>query len=311
MMVWVQIGNSTNVGIFVLRLLFFFDIFVVGDVVNPGFVLFAVRVDHRGSVATTRITFTLHVAFLLAVTADNVWGTGAVVASGVGARGRASWGRVGVFARQLLTTNKRNLFDFFVSQCKFLRPFAVILNGLNFSGGFHTFDSVDENPGKYSIFFALSVEVAGWLLTSDNSNLFDFVVGQFVPENGGGLSPVDENPWKYGIFFASSVEVAGWLLTSDNSNLFDFVVGPFVPENGGGHTGLGSSGGLHHGSGGESLGFLFVECGCDGVKITTLVILTKVENAKVLTKTFYKTFLLSFFLFSVLTKTFHPNRCHH
>jgi len=146
---------------------------------------------------------------------------------------------------------------------QFLRPFAVILNGLNFSGGFHTFDSVDENPGKY------------------------------------------------GIFFASSVEVAGWLLTSDNSNLFDFVVGPFVPENGGGHTGLGSSGGLHHGSGGESLGFLFVECGCDGVKITTLVILTKVENAKVLTKTFYKTFLLSFFLFSVLTKTFHPNRCHH
>jgi hypothetical protein len=155
------------------------------------------------------------------------------------------------------------------------------------------------------------VVVAGWLLTSDNSNLFDFVVGQFVPENGGGLSPVDENPGKYGIFFASSVEVAGWLLTSDNSNLFDFVVGPFVPENGGGHTGLGSSGGLHHGSGGESLGFLFVECGCDGVKITTLVILTKVENAKVLTKTFYKTFLLSFFLFSVLTKTFHPNRCHH
>ena len=54
MMVWVQIGNSTNVGIFVLRLLFFFDIFVVGDVVNPGFVLFAVRVDHRGPVATTR-----------------------------------------------------------------------------------------------------------------------------------------------------------------------------------------------------------------------------------------------------------------
>jgi hypothetical protein len=158
MMVWVQIGNSTNVGIFVLRLLFFFDIFVVGDVVNPGFVLFAVCVDHRGSGTTTRITFTLHVAFLLAVTADNVWGTGAVVASGVGARGRASWGRVGVFARQLLTTNKRNLFDFFVSQCKFLRPFAVILNGLNFSGGLHTFDSVDENPGKYSIFFASSVE---------------------------------------------------------------------------------------------------------------------------------------------------------
>ena len=42
----------------------------------------------------------------------------------------------------------------------------------------------------------------------------------------------------------------------------------------GGHTGLGSGSGLHHGSGGEGLGFLFGECGFDRVKITTLVILT-------------------------------------
>ena len=203
MMVWVQIGNSTNLGIFVLRL--FFDIFVFFcDVVAARLVLLTVRVDHRGSVTTTRVAFSLHVAFLFTVTAHNI---------GIARTVAADWGRVG-----------------------------------------------SRGPcGR-------GVEV---------------------------------------------VVVAGWLLTSDNSNLFDFVVGPFVPENGGGHTGLGSSGGLYHGSGGESLGFLFVECGCDGVKITTLVILTKVENAKVLTKTFYKTFLLSFFLFSVLTKTFHPNRCHH
>jgi hypothetical protein len=117
MMVWVQICNSTNVGIFILWLLFFFDIFVVGDVVDPRFVLFAVHVDHRGSVATTRVTFALHVAFLLALPADDVWVTGAVVANGVGARGRASLGRVGiVFARRLLTMNNRNLFDFFVGQ---------------------------------------------------------------------------------------------------------------------------------------------------------------------------------------------------
>ena len=55
----------------------------------------------------------------------------------------------------------------------------------------------------------------------------------------------------------------------------------------GGHTGLGSS---SHGSEGEGLGFLFEECEFDGVKITTLVILTKVENAKVLTKTFARRF---------------------
>ncbi len=59
-----------------------------------------------------------------------------------------------------------------------------------------------------------------------------------------------------------------------------------------GHTGLSSS---SHGSEGEGLGFLFGECGFNGVKITTLVISTKVENAKVLTKTFARRFyFLSF-----------------
>jgi hypothetical protein len=34
----------------------------------------------------------------------------------------------------------------------------------------------------------------------------------------------------------------------------------------GGHTGGGSSGGLHHGSGGEGLGVLFVECELTGLR---------------------------------------------
>jgi hypothetical protein len=58
----------------------------------------------------------------------------------------------------------------------------------------------------------------------------------------------------------------------------------------GGHTGLGSSGGLHHGSGVRVLAFSSESVGFDKVKITTLVILTKVENVKVLTKTFTKRF---------------------
>ncbi len=146
MMVWVQIGNSTNVGIFVLRL--FFDIFVFFcDVVAARLVLLTVRVDHRGSVTTTRVAFSLHVAFLFTVTAHNI---------GIARTVAADWGSVG-----------------------------------------------GRGPCGLGVEV---VVVAGWLLTSDNSNLFDFVVGQFVPENGGGLSPVDENPGKYGIFFASSVE---------------------------------------------------------------------------------------------------------
>jgi hypothetical protein len=75
----------------------------------------------------------------------------------------------------------------------------------------------------------------------------------------------------------------------------------------GSHTGLSSGSGCDHGSGGEGLGFLFVECEFDGVKITTLVILTKVEKRQSFDKTFTRRFLLFLFLFSVLTKTFHPN----
>ena len=190
MMVWVQIGNSTNMGIFVLRPLFFFDIFVVCDVVNPGFVLFAVRVDHRGSVATTRVAFSLHVAFLFTVTAHNI---------GIVRTVAADWGSVG-----------------------------------------------GRGPCGRGVEV---VVVAGWLLTSDNSNLFDFVVGQFVPENGGGLSPVDENPGKYGIFFASSVEKRNVHRTSHTVMVVE---------------GLSDVGHFYVGSGGEGLGVLFVERGLQG-----------------------------------------------
>jgi hypothetical protein len=34
--------------------------------------------------------------------------------------------------------------------------------------------------------------------------LFNFVVGQFVPENGGGLSPVDEGLSDVGHFYVGS-----------------------------------------------------------------------------------------------------------
>ncbi len=42
------------------------------------------------------------------------------------------------------------------------------------------------------------------------------------------------------------------------------------------------------------------------VKITTIVILTEIENAKVLTKTFTRRLYFLLFLLRVLTKTFHP-----
>jgi hypothetical protein len=62
-----------------------------------------------------------------------------------------------------------------------------------------------------------------------------------------------------------------------------------VVVQGGGHSGPGSGSGLYHGSGGEGLAFSS-EVRIYWVKITTFVILTKVENAKVLTKTFTRRF---------------------
>ena len=186
MVVWAQVGNGPNVGILILLLRLFFDIFVFFcDVVDARLVLFTVRIDHRGSVTTTRVAFSLHVAFLFTVTAHNI---------GIVRTVAADWGSVG-----------------------------------------------GRGPCGRGVEV---VVVAGWLLTSDNSNLFDFVVGQFVPENGGGLSPVDENPGKYGIFFASSVEKRNVCKTSHTVMVVE---------------GLSDVGHFYVGSGGEGLGVLFVE----------------------------------------------------
>jgi hypothetical protein len=58
---------------------------------------------------------------------------------------------------------------------------------------------------------------------------------------------------------------------------------------GGGHSWAGGGGGLNHGCGGEGLAVSSWSASYK-VKITTLVILTKVENTKVLTKTFTRRF---------------------
>ena len=79
--------------------------------------------------------------------------------------------------------------------------------------------------------------------------MFNFVVGQFIPEIGGGLSPVDENPGKYGIFFASSVEKRNVRKTSHTVMVVE---------------GLSNVGHFYVGSGGEGLGVLFVERGLQG-----------------------------------------------
>ncbi len=116
-MVQAQIGNGSNVGIFALLLGFVVGLFVFfSDIVDVRLVPLAVGVDHRGSVATTRIALMLHVALFLAVTAHNVGIAGAVVLGRVGiGSGRACGGRV-VVAERLLTANSCNLVDFLIGE---------------------------------------------------------------------------------------------------------------------------------------------------------------------------------------------------
>jgi hypothetical protein len=116
-MVQAQIGNSPNVGIFILLLGFFISFFIFfGDVVDTRLIHLAVGIDHQGSVAATGVTLALHVALFLAITAHNIGIASAVVSGrgGVG-RGGACWSCV-VVAEQLLTADGYNLVNLLVSE---------------------------------------------------------------------------------------------------------------------------------------------------------------------------------------------------
>ncbi len=157
-MVLAQIGNSSNVGVFVLRLGLFVGIVVFfHNVVDEWLVLFAIGIDHWSSVTAARIAITLHVALLFAVTADNVGIAGAFAASRGGIGSRARWGCVEVAERLLLSMNGGDLVDFFIGKlipedgvglvwrqgcfnsCNLLRSLAVVVDALKLSSKLHAF----------------------------------------------------------------------------------------------------------------------------------------------------------------------------
>ena len=150
MVLWAQIGDSPNVGIFILRFSFFFGVLLLGNVVDTGFVSFSIGVDHWGAITMVGAAFALHMALFLAVVAYYIWVARAFAANWSSIDHRSScvagWGRI--TKRLLLSTNGSNLINFFVGElvpkecfrlsgwhgsfngCNLLRPFAVIMNGL-------------------------------------------------------------------------------------------------------------------------------------------------------------------------------------
>ncbi len=91
-MEWAQIGNSSNVGVFVLLLSLFVGLIILlNDVVDAQLVPFAFGVNHQSSVAATRIALMLHMALFLAVAAHNVGIAGTVVAGRGSVGGGVCW----------------------------------------------------------------------------------------------------------------------------------------------------------------------------------------------------------------------------
>jgi hypothetical protein len=76
MVVQAQVGDGTQVGVFVLGLIV---IILLHDVVDLGLIFLAIGVNHRGLISAAGVTLTLHMPILFAVTAHNVGVAGAVV----------------------------------------------------------------------------------------------------------------------------------------------------------------------------------------------------------------------------------------
>jgi hypothetical protein len=136
-------------GIFVLRLGFFVRFFFrFRNVVDTLFVFLSVGVNHRSSIAVSRITFSLHVPFLFAIAPHNVRVTQAVAVC----RARAASLRLIGIAERLLTTHSGDLVDVLVLQLvpengggllglhdgfesrDLLGAFSVIVDGLKLPG---------------------------------------------------------------------------------------------------------------------------------------------------------------------------------
>jgi hypothetical protein len=87
MVIQTEVGDGTPMCIFELDVVA--NVLFLGNVVDLILIFHAIGIDHWSSVMATGVAFTLHVSFLLTVTAGNVEVAGAVV---LGGRGRTILG---------------------------------------------------------------------------------------------------------------------------------------------------------------------------------------------------------------------------
>ena len=93
MVIRAQIGDSPDMSLLILGLRLTSSVLLLGHIVDPALVLFAIGIDHWRSVSTAGVAFTLHVPLLLAIAANHVGVAGAIASErgGVDRRG-GCWG---------------------------------------------------------------------------------------------------------------------------------------------------------------------------------------------------------------------------
>ncbi len=157
MVIRAQIGNSPDVGLLILGLGLFSGALILGHVVDATLVFLPVGVNHRSSISSTGVTFSLHMPLFLTVAAYYVGITGPIAADRGGVHGGAGVAAVVLGPGRVVPADSSDLVDFLHAnvipgdvggfgrgQAGFdgsdsLRSPVVIVNGLQLTGQLHAF----------------------------------------------------------------------------------------------------------------------------------------------------------------------------
>ena len=157
MVIRAQIGNSPDVGLLILGLGLFSGVLLLGHVVDATLIFLPVGVDHGSSVASARVTFSLHMPLFLTVAAYYVGVTGPIAADRGGVHGGAV-AAVGVLVMgRVVFMDSGNLFNLVEADVvpgnvgslrrgeagldsgDPLSSSVVVVNGLQLTGQLHAF----------------------------------------------------------------------------------------------------------------------------------------------------------------------------
>jgi hypothetical protein len=157
MVIRAQIGNSPNVGLFVLGLRLVSSVILLGHVVEAALVFLPVGVNHGSSISSAGVTLSLHVPLFLTIAAYYVGVAGSIAADRGGVHSGAGVAAGVLVAGRVIPADSSDLVNFLHAnvvpgdigglgrgQAGFdgsdpLRSPMVVVDGLQFTGQLHAF----------------------------------------------------------------------------------------------------------------------------------------------------------------------------